>query len=755
MTVAVLSPDPRLRELTDLGVVAPGALLTTYAAESTTPLATYSNFDLTTPNTNPLEASSGGLFGPIYLTPGVQYKFVLTTSLGVPLWEQDHVGTGGVSAPNTFNVIAYGATGGGVVDDAASIQAAIDACIDAGGGTVYFPPGIFRCIAALNAKNSGKVQFVGDSPATSIIRWTDAATKGLSIDTLVSTSTSSLLTVNPDIGDYTVVVANGALFTIGDWCYLQDDLGTHGGFTTHITDIVGNTITLAEAVPVTVTMADGAALFHFTNDLLQGIVVRDLGFSCVAGSGTVNKLTLLEIVRCADFTIQHCTFDGAAAPLVTPKFNKRGLITNCYFTNAETVSGAGVEVQTSTGLTIQNCSSYRCRFGFTVARSPRSKIEGCNATAFGDLTGRMLKVSGGSNFTAIVGNTSSDSGFTGVRIENSAYVTVAGNSFFAGSSLQNGAGLIESAGSALLSHHQTIVGNNLNGGQVPAGFSGAGGIVCTHDTAGIDTYNTIQGNVISQCGSYGIYLNCSHNTVCGNTVGSSLSSGAIIFVPPSNGYNIISDNILITEGGATLSAAIYTLGSAGFNLIGINKFDSGAAALNLATTDIIVASTIWKIPTASQTAVHTGANTNETTAWTVTIPAAAFSASLQQGFRASAFLTTANNANDKTIRVKCGATLTFTFSLVGAAAQNLNIIVTVEAFFSAGAMAITCQLLSTTAAAAAGYTFNQSGTCSDSFTNPVDFVITMQNGSATANDINFGSGKFVYEGVIIRPTPVN
>lgn len=43
-----------------------------------------------------------------------------------------------------FNVKAYGAKGDGVADDTDAIQAAIDACCKAGGGTVFIPNGIYR-----------------------------------------------------------------------------------------------------------------------------------------------------------------------------------------------------------------------------------------------------------------------------------------------------------------------------------------------------------------------------------------------------------------------------------------------------------------------------------------------------------------------------------------------------------------------------------------------------------------------------------
>jgi hypothetical protein len=90
----LLTPDPRLREFSDLGVVLPGAKLYTYVAGSpSTPLATYSDSALAVPNLNPVVASSGGLFGPIYLTPGVAYKFLLTDANGVtvPGYPQDNI----------------------------------------------------------------------------------------------------------------------------------------------------------------------------------------------------------------------------------------------------------------------------------------------------------------------------------------------------------------------------------------------------------------------------------------------------------------------------------------------------------------------------------------------------------------------------------------------------------------------------------------------------------------------------------------
>lgn len=87
-----LSPDARLRMISDLSTTIPGAKLHTYQAGTpATPLTTYSDDALTVPNANPVVASAGGLFGPIYLTPGQAYKFYLTDADDVAIWTQDNV----------------------------------------------------------------------------------------------------------------------------------------------------------------------------------------------------------------------------------------------------------------------------------------------------------------------------------------------------------------------------------------------------------------------------------------------------------------------------------------------------------------------------------------------------------------------------------------------------------------------------------------------------------------------------------------
>jgi len=89
-TLASLLPQLREVALDATGTPMAGALLYSYAAGTSTPLATYSDVGLTTPNANPVVANSGGLFGPIYLS-AAGYKFDLQSSAAVSLYTQDNV----------------------------------------------------------------------------------------------------------------------------------------------------------------------------------------------------------------------------------------------------------------------------------------------------------------------------------------------------------------------------------------------------------------------------------------------------------------------------------------------------------------------------------------------------------------------------------------------------------------------------------------------------------------------------------------
>ena len=83
-------------------------------------------------------------------------------------WEYYLNSIGSTADPNLFtalgfgyNVIDYGAENDGTGDNTTAIQAAIDAANAAGGGTVYFPDGIFACASGLTMYSGVHIRGAG------------------------------------------------------------------------------------------------------------------------------------------------------------------------------------------------------------------------------------------------------------------------------------------------------------------------------------------------------------------------------------------------------------------------------------------------------------------------------------------------------------------------------------------------------------------------------------------------------------------
>ena len=74
-----------------------------------------------------------------------------------------------VQSFNWYVVLDYGAAGTGLVDDTVPVQAAIDACNLAGGGVVYFPPGVYA-VTQLTMTGTANVQLMG-AGTSSTIKW--------------------------------------------------------------------------------------------------------------------------------------------------------------------------------------------------------------------------------------------------------------------------------------------------------------------------------------------------------------------------------------------------------------------------------------------------------------------------------------------------------------------------------------------------------------------------------------------------------
>ena len=100
MATTSLSPTPKLQFFDLNGAPLSGGLLYTYAAGTTTPLASYTDSTGLIANTNPIVLDSRGEAN-VWLSGGV-YKFALYTSAGVLIWTVDNING------STFSVNATG-----------------------------------------------------------------------------------------------------------------------------------------------------------------------------------------------------------------------------------------------------------------------------------------------------------------------------------------------------------------------------------------------------------------------------------------------------------------------------------------------------------------------------------------------------------------------------------------------------------------------------------------------------------------------
>jgi hypothetical protein len=98
--MASLSPPPKLQFFGADGLPLVGGKLFTYAAGTTTPLASYTDYTGVTANTNPVILDSTGS-ASVWLPDTTSYKYVLKTSADVLLYTVDYV-----AVPVTTNSFA-------------------------------------------------------------------------------------------------------------------------------------------------------------------------------------------------------------------------------------------------------------------------------------------------------------------------------------------------------------------------------------------------------------------------------------------------------------------------------------------------------------------------------------------------------------------------------------------------------------------------------------------------------------------------
>ena len=189
---------PKLQFLDSNGAPLVGGKLYTYAAGTTTPQTSYTDYGGLTANLNPVILDSRGE-ASVWLDTAM-YKMALYDSDNVLIWTVDNLNGGdvatlaelaasggsnligflqaGIGAVATtvqaklresVSVLDFGAVGDGVTDDTAAIQAAINAVNTLPmNGVVYLPSGTYKITTALSVPYG--VSIFGDGGTASIIQ---------------------------------------------------------------------------------------------------------------------------------------------------------------------------------------------------------------------------------------------------------------------------------------------------------------------------------------------------------------------------------------------------------------------------------------------------------------------------------------------------------------------------------------------------------------------------------------------------------
>jgi hypothetical protein len=172
------------------GLPLAGGKLYTYAAGTTTALATYTSSTGGTAHSNPIVLDSAGRVpSEIWLTSATSYKFTLKTSANVEIWTKDNVPgifadqainatgveydppfggalTSGYTAASklaqTVSVKDFGAVGDGTTSDTAAVLAALTYAA-ANSKALYFPAGSYKLTSWSTPTISGDVVLYGDS----------------------------------------------------------------------------------------------------------------------------------------------------------------------------------------------------------------------------------------------------------------------------------------------------------------------------------------------------------------------------------------------------------------------------------------------------------------------------------------------------------------------------------------------------------------------------------------------------------------
>lgn len=252
----------------------------------------------------------------------------------------------GVVSESTIGLLSvksptYGAVGNGSTNDAAAIQAAINAANTAGGGVVYFPPGVYRIGTRIELKSG--VSLVGAGKEYTTLKAMSGLTTSVIVGLSGTAATNLAIRGLKIDADYsaTAINLNGIQITNGSNIVIDDCA---------VTNVANTGIVLTTCTSCVVS----GSRVSYTGGAQAGV-----GFGVLLSGGTNCKVHDNHFTACNGMNIGGNT-NALNASIV-------GNICDHTGTPRTTVSGAGQNPAVSGTLTVVSTAGFPAEGTLTVA----------------------------------------------------------------------------------------------------------------------------------------------------------------------------------------------------------------------------------------------------------------------------------------------------------------------------------------------------------------------------------------------------
>lgn len=462
-----------------------------------------------------------------------------------------------LSSLGWHSVVDYGATGDGATDDAAAIQAALDAAYDAGGGVVVFPAGRLYCVST----------FIVAKARTTVLAY------GATIRS-IHASRGVLRNFEPDDSFPGFAGHSGIAILGGVWdgnAY-NDGTGLVTGTTNIMCFIHCRDITVRDATFRDCSGAHGLELNSTSGARIESCRFEGFADNTADQSRVTSEAIELDVARAGSSAIGE--LDGTACEDVS--------ITNCWFGPSDRLGDWGRAVGSHSivagswyeRITVRDCeiaSAYEA--GIRAQYWRDSLVSGCKIKDTGGPGIHALTtIAQGCDGLTVADNHVRGSGAdAGIHIEGLSTALLS-DVVIRGNRIQSAAGYGIRADYA---PGILVEGNRIDD---PSG----GGILALESDGA-----TVSGNSIASAGSNGINIaGCDRALVSGNsidgttanhgiTVGSSASPGGDALVQGNHVYGAASAGIRLSSPRCTVTGNQVRRGGATDNGVSVASSATG------------------------------------------------------------------------------------------------------------------------------------------------------------------------------------